>query len=367
MYPYQAGGMNNQSNGKSSSNIPTQSSSTAQQSNLRQPYLQQVPTTGSTSAGSSAPFYQRSTSGNLVPHLSPGGILPPRSFVGNSPLNGLPPSNFAHLSLPYQQSQQPSTHQQGYRNEHPQQLDPKQLQKISSSSSSSSSPQQHYQNQSQQQQQQQYYQQAFLLKPQFQQDFSREQQQSLPKLTQQTNSSHQMSSRASTSSNPSTSSLSNQQDNKNLDSSVSTSIQRNTQSAPQQQDSTGKKKRGRPKKFILDPSTNTMIDSTHPNFKMLNKAMREGNNFEESTNGHVNSTNTNVNTNTNSSSNTNADLSGLFNASNTIGNFNDVELKELLKKKDRRGRPRKFAIEETGVTIKGVRINGSGISKKLSK
>ena len=93
-----------------------------------------------------------------------------------------------------------------------------------------------------------------------------------------------------------------------------------------------------------------MIDSTHPNFKLLNKAIRDGNNYDDSRNGQSPSSSTS------NATNTNTDISGLFSSSNTIGNFNDTELKELLKKKDRRGRPRKFAIEETGVTIKGLEL-----------
>ena len=34
-------------------------------------------------------------------------------------------------------------------------------------------------------------------------------------------------------------------------------------------------------------------------------------------------------------------------------------MQNLLQKKDRRGRPRKFPVEQTGVTIKGVRVNGT--------
>ena len=84
-----------------------------------------------------------------------------------------------------------------------------------------------------------------------------------------------------------------------------------------------------------------MIDSTHPNFKQLNKALKDGNIDQDVRSNGNNVTN---------------DMSVLLNSSGTVDGFNDSELKELLKKKDRRGRPRKFPVEETGVTIKGLEL-----------
>jgi len=42
----------------------------------------------------------------------------------------------------------------------------------------------------------------------------------------------------------------------------------------------------------------------------------------------------------------------------------DEAVQQLLQKKDRRGRPRKFPIEETGLTIKGIRVNGTVKQRK---
>lgn len=95
-----------------------------------------------------------------------------------------------------------------------------------------------------------------------------------------------------------------------------------------------KKKRGRPKKLILDPTTNNYIDSSHENFKRLNKLLKESEAKTKGKNGPK-------------SNGMKFDL------------LNDQDLKQLLELKDRRGRPRKFPIELTGVTIKGVRVNGS--------
>lgn len=96
-----------------------------------------------------------------------------------------------------------------------------------------------------------------------------------------------------------------------------------------------KKKRGRPKKLILDPSSNQYIDSSHENFKKLNRLLKQ-----------------------------NADVT-VKQAHSAMENnlkfdsLNDQEMKQLLELKDRRGRPRKFPVEQTGITIKGVRVNGT--------
>ncbi|KAM9932504.1 hypothetical protein OXX80_007870, partial [Metschnikowia pulcherrima] len=42
-----------------------------------------------------------------------------------------------------------------------------------------------------------------------------------------------------------------------------------------------------------------------------------------------------------------------------LDSLNDEEMRQLLSSKDRRGRPRKFPVEQTGITIKGVRVAGS--------
>lgn len=108
-----------------------------------------------------------------------------------------------------------------------------------------------------------------------------------------------------------------------------------------------KKKRGRPKKLILDPTSKEYIDSSHPRFKQLNKMLKESANASgpESGPGQV----------------------GGSKPPNQVTHLRDMdeeEVKELLKRKDRRGRPRKFPIEETGLTIKGIRVNGSSKNRK---
>ncbi|GEQ66578.1 hypothetical protein JCM33374_g241 [Metschnikowia sp. JCM 33374] len=101
-----------------------------------------------------------------------------------------------------------------------------------------------------------------------------------------------------------------------------------------------KKKRGRPKKLILDPTTNQYIDSSHENFKKLNKLLKQ-------------STDVTVKQAQSPMEN------GLkFDA------LNDQEMKQLLDSKDRRGRPRKFPVEQTGITIKGVRVSGTMKGKR---
>jgi len=106
-----------------------------------------------------------------------------------------------------------------------------------------------------------------------------------------------------------------------------------------------KKKRGRPKKLILDPETNQYIDSSHEHYKRLNRMLKESSNPPKATVlselvGKIVSTGTN------------------------FDSLNDQTVKQLLEQKDRRGRPRKFPIEQTGVTIKGIRVNGTLKSRK---
>lgn len=114
-----------------------------------------------------------------------------------------------------------------------------------------------------------------------------------------------------------------------------------TKFVPATEDDGSKKKRGRPKKYILDPATNDFIDSSHENFKRLNKLLK---------------------------STTKTKLKKLGDAEQHIGivkgtslkSLNDVAVQQLLEKKDKRGRPRKFPIEKTGLTIRGVRVSGTG-------
>lgn len=105
-----------------------------------------------------------------------------------------------------------------------------------------------------------------------------------------------------------------------------------------------KRKRGRPKKIILDPSTNTYIDLSHPNFKQLNKQLKPMAHQYRLDDGTT-------------------QLTSATNA--VLRSYDQNEVQLLLQKKDRRGRPRKFPIEETGLTIKGVRINGAKKRKHL--
>lgn len=124
-----------------------------------------------------------------------------------------------------------------------------------------------------------------------------------------------------------------------------------------------KKRRGRPKKFILDPSTNEYIDSTHPNFKALNRV------FKKSTKRKNRTSNPQVSV-PNSLPNAQPDyeseeaqharkMARLQDKPPYLRSLEDETVKNLIKKKDRRGRPRKFPVEQTGITIKGIRVNGT--------
>lgn len=105
-----------------------------------------------------------------------------------------------------------------------------------------------------------------------------------------------------------------------------------------------KKRRGRPKKLILDPSTNEYITSSHPNFKHLNKLLKEA---ESNQNGSTESNILKDET-----------ISKLNDQPTYLRKLDDDAVKQLLTKKDRRGRPRKFPVEQTGLTIRGIRVNG---------
>lgn len=103
-----------------------------------------------------------------------------------------------------------------------------------------------------------------------------------------------------------------------------------------------KRKRGRPKKLILDPSTNQYIDSSHENYKKLNKLLKESM----------------------AKASPASEKESIVEKGTSFDLLNDQDVKQLLELKDRRGRPRKFPIELTGVTIKGVRVNGSKARSK---
>lgn len=109
----------------------------------------------------------------------------------------------------------------------------------------------------------------------------------------------------------------------------------------------GKKKRGRPKKLILDPETNQYIDSSHEHYKRLNRLLKESSNPPKAI--------------------ILSELVGkLVTTGSNFNSLNDQTVKQLLEQKDRRGRPRKFPIEQTGVTIRGIRVNGTVKSRKRS-
>lgn len=109
--------------------------------------------------------------------------------------------------------------------------------------------------------------------------------------------------------------------------------------------SSEKKRRGRPKKLILDPSTNEYINSLHPNFKQLNKELKESELQQSGMAEH--------------SIFKDEQISKLNDQPTYLRNLDDDAVKQLLQKKDRRGRPRKFPVEQTGITIKGIRVNGN--------
>ncbi|PVH17927.1 uncharacterized protein CXQ87_000828 [Candidozyma duobushaemuli] len=114
-----------------------------------------------------------------------------------------------------------------------------------------------------------------------------------------------------------------------------------TKFVPATEDDGSKKKRGRPKKYILDPATNEFIDSSHENFKRLNKLLKES-------------------TKTTSKKLGDAEQHVGIVKGTSLKSLNDVAVQQLLEKKDKRGRPRKFPIEKTGLTIRGVRVSGTG-------
>ena len=119
-----------------------------------------------------------------------------------------------------------------------------------------------------------------------------------------------------------------------------------------------KKKRGRPKKLILDPVSNQYIDSSHPNFKQLNKLIKESMPEEAQ-----------LQTTTPPSwpNEGGEGMSKLYDQPAHMRTLNDQAVRQLMQKKDNRGRPRKFPVEHTGLTIKGVRVNGTVKPPKKKK
>lgn len=111
-----------------------------------------------------------------------------------------------------------------------------------------------------------------------------------------------------------------------------------------------KRKRGRPKKLILDPTTNLYIDSQHPNFKQLNKLLRENESRAASPPNNTIQQHAPPNE---------EEMNKLFDKPTYLRTLGDGAVQDLLQKKDRRGRPRKFPVEQTGLTIKGIRVNGT--------
>lgn len=120
-----------------------------------------------------------------------------------------------------------------------------------------------------------------------------------------------------------------------------------------------KKKRGRPRKLLLDPSTNKYIDSTHENFKQLNKLIKSS----AEPNGLLPSGAFGLLGNPELDSS----LSKLYQQPAYLRTLDDDAVQQLLKKKDKRGRPRKFPVEQTGLTIKGIRVNGNMKPKRLKE
>lgn len=114
-----------------------------------------------------------------------------------------------------------------------------------------------------------------------------------------------------------------------------------------------KKKRGRPKKLILDPITNQYIDSTHPNFKYLNKMAKSSSAPSKPRMSLVPV-----------QSEIDGDITKLYDKPTYLRTLEDDAVQQLLQKKDKRGRPRKFPIEQTGLTIKGIRVNGTAKQRK---
>lgn len=116
-----------------------------------------------------------------------------------------------------------------------------------------------------------------------------------------------------------------------------------------------KRKRGRPKTLLFDASINQYIDSSHPNYKSVKQQLKNNSNGNELDGSYLGKSIT--------TSNNPGNSHATHHSTYLIPHeFNELEVQNLLRKKDRRGRPRKFGFEETGITVKGVKVGG--IKKK---
>lgn len=120
-----------------------------------------------------------------------------------------------------------------------------------------------------------------------------------------------------------------------------------------------KRKRGRPKTLLFDPSINQYIDSSHANYKSLKKQLKDSGAGSPLSENYLERS-------LNSNNPPSGDSNGSHSSYLTPHEFNELEIQNLLQKKDRRGRPRKFGFEETGITVKGVKVGGIK-KKKLPK
>lgn len=122
---------------------------------------------------------------------------------------------------------------------------------------------------------------------------------------------------------------------------------------------TQKKGRGRPKKLIFDPSTQQYVDSAHPNYKDLNKLLKQSMlSLKALNSGAYNGNDGEV-----TSSELHAPIPPdivrrIISQPLYSRRIDDEAVRQLIRRRDRRGRPRKYTEEETGVTIRGIRVNG---------
>lgn len=480
MYPYLGYSTNFTSSNKGSQPSSQQQSSSSPNSQQQQqpsqghltspPNARQQPFIGN--AANSGSYFSRSVAPNststnspansrVVPPLSHSSVqIPSRSSYGIQSLTGLGthPSQYLipqQQALQGQQSQQP---QQGHnnlyyapsshsatpqifnnqsQNDHPQQMDPKQLQKFT--------PQQQ-----QYHQQPQYYQQP---PPQQQKGHTGLQQQSYPhhlpqqqeQQQQQHGSPHQGPATVNSATGVAAAAVSAtgaaagdqkvkkprkpRATKKEMEEKRRLLLEKEALRIQQggspvlkddSTDANGKRRRGRPKKLILDPATNTMIDSTHPNFKQLNKILRESEGKavaaspavakngapQEPQHEYMPHYNENMTIHPLQQHLHHQQQQHLQHqqqqqqlqqqqqqqfqqqqkqqkkqrklklkqkrqqqpqqeqrqeqnvpSANGLAGLGDLDFQQLLKKKDKRGRPRKFPVEQTGITIKGVKIN----------
>lgn len=131
--------------------------------------------------------------------------------------------------------------------------------------------------------------------------------------------------------------------------------------------------------MLYDASLKKYIDSLHPNFKELNKIAKSEaaaaaaaagakgeDGFDEVTGRPKKSKRDGEGSPgmgailADAAPLVRAGLERLCDQPPYLRSLEDDAVKQLIQKKDRRGRPRKFPIEETGITIKGIRVNGRG-------